>query len=202
MNFHAMMTNPFNKLEENLNSVIGLSWWKKYIASAFWSNISTPINFSITLLTTLNAGQAATGNLLSNIVYVNLSIVTLVLSTINTFFKPNDQYIGNLQMMNMWCDFGNRFENIYFTILDDKEKFNAYVQLQQDINKFENSHSSNNVNIVADLIYVTAVYSCLKKRDKWLDTNKEFMNEIETQFFVRRDDVIVDNNDAIVAEKK
>lgn len=40
------MINSFNKLEENLNSVIGLSWWKKYITSAFWSNISTPINFS------------------------------------------------------------------------------------------------------------------------------------------------------------
>lgn len=165
------MRNQFNKLEENLNSVIGLSWWKKYITSAFWSNISTPINFSITLLTTLNTGQATTGNLLSNSIYINLSIVTLVLSTVNTFFKPNEQYNRNLQMMNIWYDFGNSFENIYFTILDDKEKFNAYVQLQQDINKFENSHSSNSINIVADLIYVIAVFSCLQKRDKWLDTD-------------------------------
>jgi hypothetical protein len=195
------MRNPFNKLEENLNSVIGISWWKKYIASAFWSNISTPINFSITLLTTLNTGQATTGNLLSNDIYINLSIVTLVLSTINTFFKPNDQYNRNLQMMNIWYDFGNRFENIYFTILDDKEKFNAYVQLQQDINKFENSHSSNSINIVADLIYVISVYSCLQKRDKWLDTDKEFINEIETHFFIRRDNMIVDNNNVIVVDK-
>ena len=165
------MINSFNKLEENLNSVIGLSWWKKYITSAFWCNISTPINFSITLLTTLNTGQATTGNLLSNAIYINLSIVTLVLSTVNTFFKPNDQYNRNLQIMNIWNDFGNRFENIYFTILDDKEKFEAYVQLQKDVNKFENSHSSNSINIIADLIYVIAVFSCLQKRDKWLDTD-------------------------------
>ncbi len=188
------MTNPFKNLEDNLNSVIGISWWKKYIAAAFWSNISTPINFSITLLTTLNTGQATTGNLLSNTIYINLSIVTLVISTVNTFFKPNDQYNSNLQMMNIWYDFGNRFENIYFTILDDKEKFNAYVQLQQDINKFENSHASNNINIITDLIYVIAVNLCLQKRDKWLDTNKEFVNEIETHFFIKRNNIIVNNN--------
>ena len=37
----------------SLNKNIGTYWWKKYITTAFWKNISTPINLSITILTAL-----------------------------------------------------------------------------------------------------------------------------------------------------
>ena len=72
------------KLEARLNKDLGFSWWKKYIAAAFWSNISTPVNLAITILTALTTGQATTSNLLSQRTYVNISIATLLLSVINT----------------------------------------------------------------------------------------------------------------------
>lgn len=169
----------YTNLENNLNISIGYSWWKKYIAAAFWSNISTPINFIITLLTALNTGQATTGNFISSELFVNLNIATLVISTFNTFFKPNEQYNNNLKNMHDWLDFGIRFETIYFTISDETEKYNAYIQLQQDINKYENSESPNTQNFFTDLLNCIAINSCLKKRERWLDFTLECINDLE-----------------------
>ena len=55
-------------VEDNLDKLLGFYYWKRYIASAFWSNISTPINLAITLMTAMTTAQATTLNLFSNIV--------------------------------------------------------------------------------------------------------------------------------------
>ena len=51
--------------QEVLNKRIGTQAWKKYLSAAFWNYITTPINFSITLLTAIATGQAATANILT-----------------------------------------------------------------------------------------------------------------------------------------
>ena len=79
-------TLKISNLEDKLNTTIGRQWWKKYISAAFWSNIATPINLAITLFTTLTTGQAATDSLLSQDNFFKLSVATLIISTINTFF--------------------------------------------------------------------------------------------------------------------
>ena len=40
-------------LEVELNKNIGRYWWKSYINTAFWNNISTPISLIITIITAL-----------------------------------------------------------------------------------------------------------------------------------------------------
>ena len=65
------MTNQIELLDQYkeiigaINQDIGFSWWKRYIAAAFWANISTPLNLGITLLTAITTGQAASQNLIS-----------------------------------------------------------------------------------------------------------------------------------------
>ena len=62
------------KIENKLNSDLGYLYWKKYIAGAFWANISTPINLTITILTAIMSGQATTNNLIPQNIYINISI--------------------------------------------------------------------------------------------------------------------------------
>lgn len=47
-------------VEDNLDKLLGFYYWKRYIAAAFWSNLSTPINLAITLMTAMTTAQATT----------------------------------------------------------------------------------------------------------------------------------------------
>jgi hypothetical protein len=161
-------------LESRLNKELGFLWWKKYIAAAFWSNISTPLDLSITVLTALTTAQATTNNLLSQNVYVNISIGTLIISSINTFFRPHDQSTNMIKVMNKYQEFGSIFEEIYYTDNNDlgdyKRRFDAYSKLQIDLNHYKNLDSSPETqNFVSDLIHLIARYIFLKKREAWLN---------------------------------
>jgi len=161
-------------LETRLNKELGFLWWKKYIAAAFWSNISTPVNLSITILTALTTAQTTTSNLLSQNVYVNISICTLIISSINTFFRPHEQSSQMIKIMNKYKYFGSIFEEIYYTDNNDlgdyKRRFDAYTKLQIDMNHYQNQYSSPETqNFVSDLIHVIARVIFLKKREAWLN---------------------------------
>ena len=87
-------------LENKLDTDIGYFYWKKYIASAFWAQISMPINLIITLMTAITtAGQANSPNLLPKEVYVKISIVTLLITVLNTFFRPHEQMTNNIDIV-------------------------------------------------------------------------------------------------------
>jgi hypothetical protein len=161
------------KLEDRLNKDLGFSWWKKYIAAAFWSNISTPVNLAITVLTALTTGQATTNNLLSQRAYVNISIATLLLSVINTFFRPHDQSATMVKIMNKFQSFGSNFEEIYYTdnndLNDYKRRFDAYTTLQSAINAYKNQDSSpESQNFLSDFIHMVARFTLLQKREEWI----------------------------------
>lgn len=160
-------------IEDRLNKDLGFSWWKKYIAAAFWSNISTPVNLSITILTALTTAQATTSNLLSPRTYVNISIATLMLSVVNTFFRPHDQSATMVKMMNKFQSLGSTFEEIYYTdnndLNDYKRRFDAYTTLQSSINAYKNQDSSpESQNFLSDFIHMVARFTLLQKREEWI----------------------------------
>lgn len=171
-------------IENRLNKDLGFSWWKKYIAVAFWSNISTPINLSITILTALTTAQATTDNLLSQKTYVNISIATLILSVVNTFFRPHDQSATMVKMMNKFQSFGSTFEEIYYTdnndLNDYKRRFDAYTSLQSVINAYKNQDSSPETqNFVSDFIHMVARFTLLKKREEWIFGLEDYNSYIQ-----------------------
>ena len=53
-------------IKEKLDKDIGFYFWKYYIAGAFWSNIATPINLCITIMSALVSAQANSDDLISN----------------------------------------------------------------------------------------------------------------------------------------
>ncbi len=164
------------KIENFLQGKIGFYWWKKYIAGAFWSNIATPVNLSITLITAFTTGQAVTNSLLDNTTYSYLSVAALIISTLNTFFSPHNQMMDNISEMKKWNEFGGRFMNIYNDTDENMKqdvftrklyKLKEYRLLQKEINEFI-SQSNVNQNFATDLIHIIARYTCLKGREGWL----------------------------------
>ena len=173
--------NEMIKIENKLNSDLGYLYWKKYIAGAFWANISTPINLTITILTAIMSGQATTNNLIPQNIYINISITTLLLSTLNTFFKPHAQMTQNIEIMKTWYDFGNQFEKIYYSGCNDtddfKRRLKEYTDLYIEINKTKNSESPETQNFITDLINFIVMNSCLKHKSDWLAVDKELINK-------------------------
>lgn len=156
------------RLENKLNYDIGFHWWKKYIASAFWSNVSMPVNLSITVITALTTAQATTNNLLPQNVFISVSIVALILTTINTFFRPNAHMTICMKILQDWTEFGNRFEMIYYQSSDD-EKLANYRMLYEEIQRYKNNDSPENQNFFTDLLHILARMTCIQNKEKWLD---------------------------------
>tara|TARA_Y100000389_G_C17345680_1_gene455718 strand:- start:404 stop:1045 length:642 start_codon:yes stop_codon:yes gene_type:complete len=160
-----------------INKDIGFYWWKKYVSSAFWGNVSTPLNLAITLITALTTGQVATeqssdeGTFLSKELNFRLSIAALIISTLNTFFRPHTQMVSHLDVMKQWGEYGARFERVFYkegrglSVL--KEKVTECHQLYADINTYKMSQPYNN-NFLTDIIHLIARCVCLKNTDQWI----------------------------------
>ncbi len=161
-------------LQKKLDIALGFGWWKKYIAAAFWSNLSTPFNLSITLLTALTTAQATTDEgFLPKKAYMGISISTLIISVVNTFFKPHQQSTENIKIMNQWWELGNKFEEIFYTACNTPEelekRYQDYLALQKEINQLEISQSPETQNFLTDLIHLIARNTALRNKDRWLD---------------------------------
>lgn len=158
-------------VEDNLDKLLGFYYWKRYIAAAFWSNISTPINLAITLLTAMTTAQATTLNLFSNSITSTISIITFALTVVNTFFKPHLQMTQNITIMEQWNSVGVDFELIFY----DNNKYNEYDlfienyrKIQERINEIRKTDGPDTINFLTDLIHMISTKCCLKDVN-WLD---------------------------------
>ena len=154
---------------DKINSDIGFYWWKRYIYSAFWSNISTPINLSIVVFTTLTTGQAATQTLLTPETTTILSSVTLFVSIFNSFFKPYEQMTQNQKILQEWANIGEQFDEIYYdrvyTLTEKKERL---VKLETLFKSMSSLKRANDNNYCIDFIYIFIRMICIRKNINWV----------------------------------
>ncbi len=174
--------NQMKKLENKLNGELGDAWWNKYISSAFWSNISTPINLAITILSAITAGQATTENMLSKDMFFKISLASLLISTLNTFFRPHSQLMTNMTTIKSINEFGAKFETIYYSDCgmeeDYERRYTAYTILSQELNKYQIEQSPEEQNFFTDFLYwICKKYSVLRNNYRWLDTDMIYMGE-------------------------
>lgn len=165
-----------HKLEKILDNNIGFYWWKKYVAAAFWANIATPMNLSITLFTALTTAQASSSSFLPHNVYLIMSIATMLVSVVNTFFKPHQQMVDNMKTMVKYGEYGNAFEEIYYspchTIEDFRIRTERYREVQKKLNTFRNENVVDQQNFFTDLLHLAARFTVLKHHENWLDLEK------------------------------
>lgn len=168
-------------LESKLDIDIGYYFWKKYIASAFWSNVSTPVNLIITLLTAVTTAQTASSNIVSEKTSIDIGIITLVITALNTFFRPHTKMSSSIELMKKWIELGNDFEEIYYT--EHKYTSNSnfinekYKELQLRANTLKESEGPDTMNFLTDLIHFLCKKTCIKHYQRWLDTNKQIMKD-------------------------
>jgi len=182
------MLDQYQEICEKLNKDIGFYWWKRYVSAAFWANLSTPFNLAITLITALTTGQAATKDLISQTATLNLSISALIISTINTFFRPHDQMNEHLNQMKEWSKFGGKFDTIYYkpddTMTQLREKIIECYALWNEINTYRVSLGYKN-NFFTDLIHVISKYGCLKgKKEFWIPSIQKDFKKKQTQLTI------------------
>jgi len=153
---------------EKINYDIGYYWCKKYAYAAFWSNISTPINLAITIITALTTGQSASQNLISESLNTKLGITVLVLSIFNTFFRPHHQMTINQELTKKWMKLGTKFDTLYYNkVYNNKERAIKLKKLQilfDDINLIKRDNDSN---YLIDLIFLIMERTCIRDKLYW-----------------------------------
>ena len=120
---------------KKINVDIGFYWWKYYTYCAFWSNISVPINLTITILTALTTGQTATGSLIDNHTSTVFGIVVLIVSIFNSFFRPTQQLNDNEELKKKWADFGTKFDILYYDKIHNTEEMNNQLKKIEELFK-------------------------------------------------------------------
>lgn len=168
-------------LEDKLNEDLGWYYWKKYVAAAFWSQVSMPINLVITLLTAVTTAQATSPTLLPESAYRTISITTLIITVLNTFFRPHDKMTKNLELVKSWNEVGMKFEKLFYNDLDNEyerqEDVDAailkYKGVQDEINILRSQESPDTMNFLTDFIHIIVMFTCLKRKKTWLDSKKK-----------------------------
>lgn len=180
LNYFKDKKKYMNDIETKLNNEIGYRFWKRYINAAFWSYISMPINLSITMLTALSTGQATTNNLLPKDLYINISLATLVMSVLNTYFRPYIQMTKNMELMNKWNELGCQFESIMYSeskYLEHIEtRVEKYENLMIEVNELKKTETMDTQNFLTDSIYfgIRSMSWGLKGRDSWLSLDESY----------------------------
>jgi hypothetical protein len=168
--------------QEVLNKRIGTQAWKKYLSAAFWNYITTPINFSITLLTAIATGQAATANILTQQETLIILFITFVLTTTNSFFKLNTKMNLNFEAARRYYSFGSKFEEIYYKPLFTNKcvdkKLKSYNALHDNINKYMLSETIENQNYVTEILYNIVMKSSYVTKSKWINSTERH-NELD-----------------------
>lgn len=165
-----------NNYIRKINTDIGFYWWKRYFYSAFWGNISTPLNLAITIFTALTTGQYATNGLLSESSTTALGITTLIISIFNTFFRPNEHLNENKKILAEWAKLGTDFEGIYYdmayTVEEKKVKLNRLEALFKTVGELKRTNPSNPL---IDVIYTVSRKLCLNNEIEWIQRREEIV---------------------------
>ena len=136
--------NKVAELKVYLDTWIGFYYHEQYYCTWFWTNISMPINLALTLSTALMAAQASsTSSLLSEHDYMILSFTTMILTTVNSYFKPQIKSMESNSVLTKWIELGYKLDDIIFSIKSIEDQYSSYKDLFVDMNKQAASQAGN-----------------------------------------------------------
>ena len=138
------MDKKVEELKNYLDFKIGYYYYDSYYNSWFWTNISMPINLALTLSTALIAAQASsTGSLLSEHDYMMLSFTTMILTTVNSYFKPQIKSMDSGATLTKWVELGYKLDNLLFENKSSEELYKDYKELFTDMHKQASSQAGS-----------------------------------------------------------
>ena len=168
------------RLEDKLDKMLGTNYWRTYWATSLWANLSTPINLTITIFTSLMATHStSSSSFLSDDTNMKINLATFFISIINTFFTPQKQFTDLNEYLMKWSEYGNTFETIIFGGDCLSDKINRYKTLLDNINKLHKEQYSKQRNFVTDFIHVIIRELFMGSNDRWMkEGGFEFYDKI------------------------
>jgi hypothetical protein len=154
-------------IESKLNKSLYIAWNRKYIGYLFWNHIGTPINRTITLLTALTAGGQASSFLTEQAV-ISIQLTVLVISAINTFFRPYVKASEHLKFILEIQKFGTQFDELYYTpkggfqAPDYIASAESYKKILTEFNKYISENSLEYKNMCVDILYIIVIHTIMK----------------------------------------
>jgi len=148
---HEEYEKKAKEIHDYLNIWIGFYYNQTYYCGWFWTNVATPISLALTILTAINAAQSSTKTFIPDEIYTILSFTTMILTTLNSYFRPNVRSIDANGRLVKWIGFGHQLEQLTFDVLPEgKEKFEKYQTLLKDMDGFVCIQAAQERNFITD----------------------------------------------------
>ena len=131
-------------------------------------------------MTALTTAEANSPGIIPINVYKHIAIATLVITTLNTFFRPYEKMISNIEIMKKWNGAGIEFESIYYSdinnnydeeesVQDVRQTIDEYKKIEGRLNELRKNEGPVTINFLTDAIHLLAMATCLRGKAKWLD---------------------------------
>lgn len=165
-------------IETKLNKSLFIAWNRKYIGYLFWNNIGTPINLFITILTAISASSGSGASFITERQNTILQFTVLIISAINTFFRPYVKSNEHIKFIQEIQKFGTEFDSIYYTpkasaVTEDYITFKQkYQELFIRFNKYQSEKSLEHKNLFVDIIYCLMVNTLMRKNESDMEWTK------------------------------
>ncbi len=176
------------RLEDKLDRILGFYYWRTYWATSMWSNLSTPLNLTITIFTALMASHSSSStSFISDQLNTTINLVTFLLSIINSYFSPQKELNETNEYLGKWMDCGNDFESTVYSEIKNEEKIKIYQTILKNANELRKNQYITKRNFVTDLLHVIIRNLFMGGNDRWMKgSNHEFyeaiLEELELDF--------------------
>lgn len=169
------------RLENKLDKMIGFYFWKTYVATTLYANISTPINLTITIFTALMTAHSSTSSsFISNEMNMKMNLVTFLISILNSYFTPQKEFNELNEYIIKWSDIGNRFEKAIYTSNSYEEKIECYTKLLDEASTLYKEQYIKKRNFLTDLLHTLIKKFFMNSNDRWMkDGTFDFYEKIE-----------------------
>jgi len=174
------------RLEDKLDKMLGFYYWRTYWATSLWTNISSPLNFSITIFTALMATHSSMSNgggLISDQMNMTINLSTFLLSTVNSFYTPQKEANELNAFSSEWMDCGNQFEKVVYSELSMARKIEEYQKILDTANELRKKQYSSKRNFITDGLHMLIKKIFMNNNDRWMssDNNIAFYRDIQEQ---------------------
>jgi hypothetical protein len=131
------------------------------------------------MLTAVTTAQIESNDLIPKSLASNLAIFSLILATLNTFFRPHTQYATNTEFLTKWTQLGVKFEDEYYNNMVEHKTIGAYRKrleslqsIQKEVNALRQAEGTNTINFLTDFLFLICLLTCLRNKKNWLDRDR------------------------------
>jgi len=157
------------RLENKLDKMIGFFYWKTYVATTLYANISTPINLSITIFTALMTAHSSTSSsFISGDMNMKMNLATFLLSILNSYFTPQKEFNELNEYLMKWSHLGNEFEKTIYTSNTYEEKIKSYTTILDNAVSLYKEQYLKKRNFLTDLLHVLVRIIFMGSNDRWM----------------------------------